>query len=69
VWGGLDIIKLTKTPPIYSVSRFNFEELGALFGGAKPTNAPRGNGIVAKLLVSMGRNPEPKLPLILRLWS
>jgi len=38
--GGLDIIKLTKTPLIYSVSRFNLGEIGALFGGDKPTKAP-----------------------------
>jgi len=42
--GGLDIIKLTKTPLIYSVSRFNLGGLGALFGGAKPTKAPCGDG-------------------------
>ena len=46
--GGLDIIKLTKTPLIYSVSRFSFGGLGALFGGAKPTKAPsRGDGTAA----------------------
>jgi len=33
----MDIIKLTKNPLIYSVSRFNLGGLGALFGGAKPT--------------------------------
>jgi len=38
--GGLDITKLTKTPLIYSVSRFNLGGLGA----AKPTKDPRGNG-------------------------
>ena len=37
--GGLDIIKLTKTPLIYSVSRFNLGGVRALFGGAKPTKA------------------------------
>jgi len=31
--GGVDIIILTKIQPIYSVSRFNLGELGALFGG------------------------------------
>ena len=41
--GGLDFIKLTKTPLIYSVSRFNLGGLGALFGGDKPTKAPRGD--------------------------
>jgi len=38
--GGLDIVKLTKTPLFYSVSRFILGELGALFGGAKPTKTP-----------------------------
>jgi len=37
-------MKLTKTPLIYSVSRFHLGGLGALFGGAKPTKAPRGDG-------------------------
>ena len=37
--GGLDMMKLTKIPLIYSVSRFNLGDLGALFGGAKPTKA------------------------------
>ena len=37
--GGLDIIKLTKPPLIYSVSRFSLGGLGALFGGDKPTKA------------------------------
>jgi len=49
--GGLDIIKLTKTSHIHSASRFNLGGLGALFGRAKPTKAPRGDGtayIVAK---------------------
>ena len=32
----LDIIKLTKTPLIYSVSRFNLGGLGAWFGETKP---------------------------------
>jgi len=32
---------LTKTPLIYSVSRFNLRGLGALFGRAKPTKAPQ----------------------------
>ena len=42
--GWLDIIKLSKIPLIYSVSRFNLGGLGALFGGDKPTTAPRGDG-------------------------
>jgi len=37
--GGLDIIKLTKIPLIYTVSRFNFGGLGGMFGEAKPTKA------------------------------
>jgi len=32
--GGLDIIKLTKTPLIYSVSRSNLGGLRAWFGGS-----------------------------------
>jgi len=47
--GGLDIIKLAKTPLIYSVSRFNLGGIGAMFGGAKPTKAPRGYGTDQKL--------------------
>ena len=35
--GGLKIIKLTKTPLIHSVSRFNL-------GGLSPPKPPRGNG-------------------------
>jgi len=42
--GGLDIPKFSKTPLIYSVSYFNLEGLGALFGGAKPTKVPGGDG-------------------------
>jgi len=42
--GGLDILKLAKAILIYSVSLFNFGGLGALFRGAKPTKAPRGDG-------------------------
>ena len=37
---GLDIMKLTKIPLIYSVSRFNLGGLGAFFGGATSTKAP-----------------------------
>ena len=40
VWGGLDIMKLTKTALVYSASRFNFGGHGVLFGRAKPTKAP-----------------------------
>ena len=40
VRGGLEVIKLSKIPLLYSVSRFNLGGLGALFGGAKPTKAP-----------------------------
>jgi len=40
--GGLDILKLTKTPlTVFHVSIWG---LGTLFGGAKPTKAPRGDG-------------------------
>ena len=38
--GGLDIIKLTKTQLIYSVSRFNLGGLELCLWGAKPTKAP-----------------------------
>jgi len=41
--GGLDIIRLTKTPLIYSVSRLNLEGWSFVWG-AKPTKAPRGDG-------------------------
>ena len=37
---GLDIIKLSKIPLIYSVSRFNLGGLGALFGGLSPPQPP-----------------------------
>jgi len=47
--GGLDTIKSTKAALIYSVSRFNLGGLGVLFGGAKPTKAPRGEGTVWKV--------------------
>ena len=36
--------KLTQTPLVYSVSRFNLGGIGALFWGAKPTKTPRGDG-------------------------
>jgi len=42
--GGIDIIKLTKTPLIYSVSPFSLGGLGALFGGLSLPKPPRGNG-------------------------
>jgi len=35
---------LTKTQLLYSVSCFNLGGLGALFEGAKPPKAPRGDG-------------------------
>jgi len=35
---------------IYSVSYFNFEGLGGLFLGAKPTKAPRGDATVYQML-------------------
>jgi len=36
---------LTKNPLIYSVSYFNLEELGALFGGTRPTKPPAATGL------------------------
>jgi len=42
--GGLEIIRLTKTPHVDSVSRFNLGWLGTLFGGAKPTKPRSGDG-------------------------
>ena len=43
--GGLDIVKLTKTPLNYRVSRFNLGGLGALFGGlSAPNPSLRGEG-------------------------
>jgi len=42
--GGLDIIKLTKTPLIYSVSRFNLGGLELCLGGISPPKPPRGDG-------------------------
>jgi len=48
LFGGVEIIKSTKTPLIYTVSRFNLGGLGALFGRAKPTKAPPvATGLVA----------------------
>jgi len=43
---GLDILKIDKnyTDLQYSVSCFILGELGALFEGAKPIAAPRGDG-------------------------
>jgi len=48
--GGIEIIKLTKTPLIYSVSRFNLGALGALFGGLSPPKTP-GATVLRKTLV------------------
>jgi len=42
--GGLDIIKLTKTRLIYSVSRFNFGGLELCLGGLSPPKPLRGDG-------------------------
>jgi len=42
---GLDIIKLTKTPLIYSASRFKLGGLGALFGGVSPPKTPGATGL------------------------
>ena len=44
--GGVDIIKLTKIPPIYSVSRFNLGGLGALYGGLIPPKTPVAAGLL-----------------------
>jgi len=45
--GGLEIIKLTKTPLIYNVSRFNLGELWALFAGGSPPKPPVAMGLVS----------------------
>ena len=45
--GGLDI-KLTKTPLIYSVSRFNLGVFGTLFRGLRTPKTPRGDGTACK---------------------
>ena len=42
--GGLDIIKLTKTQLIYSVSRFNLGGLELCLGRLSPPKLPRGDG-------------------------
>ena len=47
--GGLDIIKLTKTPHIYSVSRFSLGGLGAFLGGLSPPKPPRGDRTVCSI--------------------
>ena len=41
---GLDIMKLTKTPLIYSVSLFNLWSLELCLGGLSPPKPPRGDG-------------------------
>jgi len=46
--GELDILKIDKTPLISSVSYFKSEVLGAMFEGATPTKAPRGDGTGGK---------------------
>jgi len=46
--GGFGIIKLTKTPLIYSVSYFNLGWLGALFEGLSPPKPLRGDGTAWK---------------------
>ena len=43
-FGGPDIIKLSKTPLTYSVSRFNLGGLKFCLGGLIPPNPPRGDG-------------------------
>jgi len=50
-FGSLDIIKLTKTPLIYSVSRFNLGGLGALLGGLSPPKPPLGDGTVSRSMI------------------
>jgi len=45
----LDIIKLTKTPLIYSVSRFNLKGLGAFFGGYAHQSPPVAAGLDSSL--------------------
>jgi len=60
LFGGLDIIKITKTQLIYSVSRFNLGGLGALFGRSQPTKDPRGDG-TAKYPQSVGSSSFWKL--------
>jgi len=49
---GLDIIKLSKIPPIDSVSRFNLGGLEHCLGGLSPPNLPRddGTGVIASTM-------------------
>jgi len=60
--GGLDIIKLTKIPHIYSGSRFHLGGLGALFGPPKtpvatgPFINQRSAECVSLYFVSAGKN-------------
>jgi len=42
--GGLEIIKLIKTPLIYSVARFNLGGLEVCLGGLSPPKPHRGDG-------------------------
>ena len=61
--GGLDIIKLTKIPLIYSVSRINLGGLGALIGGLSQPKPPRGDGTGSHAC------PPSITPLKKRCWS
>jgi len=47
LFGGIDIIKLTKTLLIYSVSRFNLGGLEVCLGGISPPNPPVATGLVS----------------------
>ena len=44
--GGLDILKFDKNSTDLKCFIFQFEGLGGLFGGAKPTKDPLGDGTV-----------------------
>ena len=44
--GGLDILKFDKNSTDLKCFIFQFAGLGGLFGGAKPTKDPRGDGTV-----------------------
>ena len=57
--GGLDIIKLTKTPLIYSVSRFNLGSLELCLGGWAHQSPPVATGLL-KRTASPGASYAPK---------
>ena len=48
--GGLDIENLIKTSMIYSVSYFDLEETGSLFGGLSPSNPLKATGLIQRQL-------------------